>query len=323
MGVKIVNFVVQTNQYVMKRASAGHIFECYIWFVNTIAQGPISRADIDGKWAHASVNDYKTDSIPESTFHRWRNSVELMFDISIKCNSLGQYYIEDAANLPHAELRSRMFNLFSVNNLLRDCKELGKNILFEPAPAGEEYLTTIIEAMRDKFVLQITYKNFTQTAPVTYFVEPYCLKMYRQRWYLIAFARNRNAIRHFALDRIQIVGSVKVPYEMPADFDGEAYFHDVCGVTVLNDKLEQITVSVGAQQVPYIRTLPLHPSQIEIETHDTHSVFSYTLIPNEEFYRELRACGRDVLVLSPDWLCQEFRADAKLLYNMYKEISPE
>lgn len=307
----------------MRKTSTGYLFECYIWLVNTIARGPISRAAIDEKWAHASVNDYKTDVIPESTFHRWRNTVELLFDISIKCNSHGEYYIENAANLRHSELRSRMLNLLSVNNLLKDCEELSNNILFEPVPAGEEYLTTIVEAMRDKHVLQMEYQSFTQKEPITYTVDPYCLKMYRQRWYLIAFARNRNAIRHFALDRIHGLCSTIETYKIPTNFDGEAYFHNICGVTVLKDKPERITISVGAQQVPYIRTLPLHPSQQEIETHDTHSIFSYFLVPNEEFYRELRACGRDVLVLSPNWLCQEFRADAKLLYNMYNEISPE
>ena len=147
--------------------------------------------------------------------------------------------------------------------------------------------------------------------------------MYRQRWYLIAFSRTRNAIRHFALDRIVNIQPTQETYSIPDDFDAEEYFSNICGVTVLKDKPEQITVSVGAQQVPYIRTLPLHSSQKEIETYETHSVFSYFLVPNEEFFRELRACGKDVLVLSPDWLCQELRADAKLLYNMYNEISPE
>jgi hypothetical protein len=73
-------------------------------------------------------------------------------------------------------------------------------------------------------------------------------------------------------------------------------------------------------QVEYIRTLPLHPSQKEIETHELHSIFSYYLIPNEEFMRELRACGTSVAVKSPNWLCQELRADYKLLYNGYEEI---
>lgn len=310
-------------KYDMRKTSTAYLFECYIWLVNTIARGPISRADIDEKWAHASVNDYKTDVIPESTFHRWRNTVELLFDIRIKCNTNGEYYIDEAADLRHADLRSRMLNLLSVNNLLKDCQDLRKQILFEPIPAGEEHLEPIITAMRDKQVLQILYQSFTSDEPTSHLVEPYCLKVYRQRWYLIAFSRTRNAIRHFALDRIANIEPTQETYFIPDDFDAEAYFRNICGVTVLKDQPEQILVSVGAQQVPYIRTLPLHSSQKEIETNKTHSVFSYYLVPNEEFYRELRACGKDVLVLSPDWLCQELKADAKLLCNMYNEISPE
>ena len=75
----------------MNKSSTSYLFECYIWLVNTIARGPISRAAIDDKWARASVNDYKTDSIPECTFHRWRNNVELLFDVTIKCNTHGEY----------------------------------------------------------------------------------------------------------------------------------------------------------------------------------------------------------------------------------------
>ena len=307
----------------MRKTSTGYLFECYIWFVNTIARGPVSREAIDNKWVHASVNDYKTDSIPESTFHRWRNTVELLFDLKIKCNSRGEYYIEEAADIRRTNLRSRMLNLLSVNSLLKDCQDLRKQILFEPIPAGEEYLEPIITAMRDKYVLNITYKNFTSEKPATHKVESYCLKAYRQRWYLIAFSRTRSAIRHFALDRIVCIEPTQEIYTIPDDFDAEEYFRNICGITVLKDLPEEIKIAVGKAQVPYLRTLPLHPSQKEIETTPNRSVFSYYLVPNEEFYRELRACGRNVLVLSPEWLCQEFRADTKLLYNMYNEINPE
>ena len=104
----------------MSKSSTGYLFECYIWLVNTISRGPISRKAIDEKWAHASVNDYQTDAIPDSTFHRWRNTVELLFDITIKCNASGEYYIEDVTDLHRTDLRGRILNLLSVNNMLRD-----------------------------------------------------------------------------------------------------------------------------------------------------------------------------------------------------------
>lgn len=307
----------------MRKSSTAYLFKCYIWFVNTIANGPISREAIDEKWARASVNDYDTDTIPESTFHRWRNRVEELFDIEILCNAQGEYYIEEADLFRRADLRGRMLNLLSVNNLLKDCHDLRKQIIFEPVAPGEEFLPTIIESLREKHVLQVSYQNFIQSEPCAHSVEPYCLKMYRQRWYLIAYSRERKAIRHFALDRVVHIQPTQEPYTLPEDFDAEEYFKDVCGVTVLKDKPEEIIIYVNEPQVEYIRTLPLHPSQKEIETHEHYSIFSYYLIPNEEFMREIRACGISATVHSPDWLCQELRADYKLLYDGYKEISPE
>lgn len=307
----------------MRKSSTPYLFKCYIWFVNTIASGPISREAIDEKWARASVNDYQTDAIPESTFHRWRNTVEELFDIEIQCNAQGEYYIEDADQFRRADMRGRMLNLLSFNNLLKDCQDLRKQIIFEPVAPGEEYLPAIIESLRDKHVLQVSYQNFVQAEPCTHSVEPYCLKMYRQRWYLIAYSRKSKGIRHFALDRVVAVQPTQEPYTLPEEFDAEEYFKNVCGVTILKDKPEEIIVSVSEPQVEYIRTLPLHHSQKEIETHEQYSVFSYYLIPNEEFMRELRACGVYLVVRSPDWIVQEFRADNKLLYNIYKEISQE
>ena len=89
----------------MKKSSTAYLFKCYIWLINTIARGPISREMINEKWAHSSVNDYKQDYIPESNFHRWKNTIELLFDIRIKCNSNNEYYIEEAADLRGADLR--------------------------------------------------------------------------------------------------------------------------------------------------------------------------------------------------------------------------
>ena len=96
----------------MNKSSTSYLFECYIWLVNTIARGPISREAIDDKWARASVNDYKTDAIPETTFHRWRNNVELLFDVTIKCNTQGEYYIDETKEVNFSAWRTRMVNLF-------------------------------------------------------------------------------------------------------------------------------------------------------------------------------------------------------------------
>ena len=301
----------------MKKSSTAYLFECYIWLIDTIARGPISREMINEKWAHSAVNDYKQDYIPESNFHRWKNTIELLFDIQIKCNSNNEYYIEEAADLRGANMRTRMLNLISINSLLKDCKELNRQILFEPVPAGEQFLAPIIEALRDKHAIQMTYQGFDKTHPSTFVVEPYCLKMFKQRWYLLAYSPDMDRKLVYALDRMHEVEITKQKYELPNDFDAEFYFRNTYGVSFAEEQPEEVKISISAGQANYLRTLPLHPSQKEEERNEEYSVFSYYVVPTFEFCQELYQYGSDVEVLAPEKLRQEFARDAAKTNKMY------
>ena len=301
----------------MKKSSNAYLFECYIWLINTIARGPISRKVINEKWAHSPVNDYKQDYIPESNFHRWKNTIELLFDIQIKCNSNNEYYIEEAADLRGADMHTRMLNLISINSLLKDCKELNRQILFEPVPAGEQFLAPIIEALRDKHAIQMTYQGFDKTHPSTFVIEPYCLKMFKQRWYLLAYSPDMDRKLVYALDRMHEVEITKQKYELPNDFDAEFYFRNTYGVSFAEEQPEEVKISISAGQANYLRTLPLHPSQKEEERNEEYSVFSYYVVPTFEFCQELYQYGSDVEVLAPEKLRQEFARDAAKTNKMY------
>lgn len=302
----------------MRKSSTAYLFECYVWFVNTIARGPISREAIDDKWARSSVNDYKTDAIPETTFHRWRNTVELLFDITIKCNSQGEYYIDEAKEVYFSEWRTRMVNLLAVNSLVKDCKALDDRILFEPVPSGEKYLTTFIEAMRDGTVLEMTYQSFYKPVPSTFPIETYCLKMFRQRWYIVALSRGHNQLRVYSLDRITGLKPTSEKYILPADFDGETYFKDTYGVSGMEYQPQPIEIKVVAIEANYFHTLPLHHSQEEIERNENFSIFRYNIIPSFEFTQELLKQGANLEILSPQWYRDEFAEIVAKMHQIYK-----
>ncbi|MBQ5388068.1 MAG: WYL domain-containing protein [Paludibacteraceae bacterium] len=306
----------------MNKSSTAYLFECYIWLVNTIARGPISRAAIDEKWARSSVNDYKKDSIPESTFHRWRDTVELLFDITIKCNTHGEYYIEEAASLRDTDMRGRMLNLMSVNSLLKDSKGLRDQILFEPVPSGEMFLSPILEALRDSCAIEMTYQSFNKEQPTTFIVEPYCLKMFKQRWYLLAYSPGLDEMHIYSLDRIHAVEPTNQKYKLPNDFDAETYFKHTYGVSVMEYEPQIVEIRIEAYQANYLRTLPIHSSQEEIKRDEAYSVFRYNIVPTFEFMQELRKQGSTLEVLSPQWLRDEFSKEATNLYGLYKGQLP-
>lgn len=303
----------------MNKSSTSYLFECYIWLVNTIARGPITRAAIDDKWARASVNDYKTDSIPECTFHRWRNNVELLFDVTIKCNTRGEYYIEDGNNLHSDDWRNRMFQLFAMNSLIKDSKELRHRILHEHVPSGEKYLTAVVEAMRDGCVLEMTYQGFAKTEPSTFMVEPYCLKMFKQRWYMLAHSVGKDKTLIYSLDRIHALEPTTQKYQLPKDFDAEFYFRNVYGVSGMEDESQEVEIKIEAYQANFLRTLPLHASQTEIERQEQYSIFRFNIVPSFEFKQELRKHGSVLEVLKPQWLRDEFRQDLEYQLSKYQD----
>ena len=301
------------------KSSTAYLFNCYIWLLNTIARGPISRAAIDEKWAHSSVNEYKQDYLPESNFHRWKTTVELLFEVKIKCNGNNEYYIEEATDLRNADLRLRLLNLMSMDSLLKDSKELSDQILFESVPSGEKFLAPIIEAMRDKCVLQMTYQGFGKPRPYTFPVEPYCLKMFKQRWYVLVYAPDIDQMRVYGLDRILAIEPTKKKYLLPDNFDAEAYFKDAYGVTVLDEQQQpqKIVISISDDQAHYLRTLPLHPSQKEIEPINGYPAFSFYVYPSKEFCQELFKYGSDLEVHEPESLRNYFAEDADRVNKMY------
>ena len=300
------------------KSSTAYLFNCYIWLLNTIARGPISRAAIDEKWAHSSVNEYKQDYLPESNFHRWKTTVELLFEVKIKCNGNNEYYIEEATDLRNADLRLRLLNLMSMDSLLKDTKELSDQILFEPIPSGEKFLAPIIEALRDKTAIEMTYQGFTKDYPATFIVEPYCLKMFKQRWYMLAHSVGRDKTLIYSLDRVHALEPTTQKYQLPKDFDAEFYFRNVYGVSGMEDQPQEVEIKIEAYQANFLRSLPLHPSQTEIERQEQYSIFRYNLVPAFEFKQELRKHGSVLEVLKPQWLRDEFRKDIEYQLSKYQ-----
>ena len=138
--------------------------------------------------------------------------------------------------------------------------------MFEQIPSGQKYLTPIIEAMRDGRSLEMTYKSFWRQSRYDTEVEPYFIKVFKQRWYMIARDVSRDVMRIYALDRIQGLSQTENAFEVPADFSPDAYFYNAFGV-IVEDACppEIIELKVYGTQREYFRTLPLHHSQEEID----------------------------------------------------------
>jgi predicted DNA-binding transcriptional regulator YafY len=171
--------------------------------------------------------------------------------------------------------------------------------------------------MRDKIVLKMTYLSFSKSHPSTFTVKPYCVKVYRQRWYMLA-KTEVSELRMYSLDRIVELKPTDKHYRLPANFDAETYFAHLVGVSDVKNQPEEVIVRVNKQQANYLRTLPIHDSQQEKERTKEYSIFRYFVVPNFEFVQELRAQGSALQVLELHWLAGKMRKESEKVTALYK-----
>lgn len=299
---------------------AKDLFNRYIWLVDTIYRaGKITFEEINERWRHNAMS--RGEGLPLRTFHNHKAAIEELFDINIACNTRGgyYYYIENADDMEQGGIRTWLLNTFAVNNLINESHHLKRRILFEEIPSGQVHLTPIIEAMRDELTLEITYQSYWRNEPHTFEVEPYCVKVFRQRWYLVGRNPYYDTVRIYALDRIQGLYTTDKHFGYPKKFDPQAYFHDSFGIITDEEvPVETVQLRVCHNQQPYFRALPLHRSQREVETADDHAVFEYRLRPTYDFQQEILSHGGDVEVLAPAWLREEIKRKLKQAAELYQ-----
>ena len=295
----------------------------YIWLVDTIRSvGHISREDISRKWSYSSANEKKEPEYSESTFHRNINEIRSLFNIDIQCNrTTGHYYIAESDLT--SQTMQWLLSQFAVSQSLDTSRELRDRILYEPIPEGSEYLTTIVNAMHDSQWLHITHQRFDSDAPHEFYLAPYCLKVFKQRWYVFGakcelderLAVNASSTtRIYALDRVKKLEISDKTFKLPKNFDAEKYFAHSYGV-FCGYEPELIRARFDENAAPYVRTLPLHPSQREVEP----CVFEWYLAPTLDFIQQLRTQGSQLEILAPQSLRDKFIKEAQDILKMYQK----
>lgn len=300
--------------------ATSNLFNRYVWLLDIIYRsGKITYEEINAYWQRSQLN-LDGEDIPLRTFHNHREAIEQMFDINIECDKRNgyKYYIENAEDMKYGGIRRWLLNTFAVNNLVIENYKLKQRILFEKIPSGQMHLTSVIEAMRDNLSIEMTYQSFWQETPYTLEVYPYCIKVFKQRWYLIAYNPDKERISIYAFDRIKSMCIANTKFSIPRDFDGGAFFIDCFGIIAGDGKkAEKVLLKAYKNQDSYIRALPLHHSQKEVENTPDYTIFSYNIRPTFDFRQELLSHGAEVEVLAPQWFRDEIAEIILKQHNIY------
>lgn len=274
---------------------AKNFFKRYIWLVDLINRRKyVSFKEINEAWMRSPLNE-TGDPLSERTFFNHKDAIAGMFGIEIlNDRSLG-FYI-GRSDVGSDETSDWMLHTLCLNNMLHENADMKDRILMEKVPSSERFLTDIISAMRDFRVIRLCYQSFRHPEPFCFNVRPYCVKYFKQRWYLLG--DSDLGLRIYSLDRFVDMEELEEHFEIPKGFDAEEYFGNYFGV-IIGEEPEDVKIRVVPDQVKYFRTLPMHGSQRETVQEDGSSVFSYHIAPTFDFVQEILSHGADVEVLEP------------------------
>ena len=228
-----------------------------------------------------------------------------------------------------------MLSTLSVNNVISESLSLQDRILLQEVPYEGDYLKMVIDAMKKGVRIAVDYRKYGTDRPNHLDFEPYCIKMFKQRWYVLGhFHRDTTEEKPesdyfgvFSFDRILNMSLTDTRFQIDPDFDAQSYFDECYGVLVGDGtKSERIVIRAYGYERYYIRDLPIHKSQREIGQGENFADFELYMRPTVDLSGHLLSRGNQIKVLSPQWLADELHdmhLEAALMYEPEENVQEQ
>ena len=287
----------------------------YLWLVDVFSNASpkgLSLTQIMERWEARWKEPYSRRS-----FYNHRTVIFDIFGVDIKCDRRSNQYYIDLEDLENNKTKaSWLINSFTVNNLLALSKEgLAGRVSVEEVPSGQKWLYMIMDSMLGNEELEISYLKYTGEPLQKRIIYPYALKETAKRWYLVGFDVQIDALRVYGLDRIHSISATGRHFSLPDDFDVDVLFRYSFGAYVSDRKdLQHIVLNATERESKYLRDLPLHSSQKELQP----GLFTLDISVTEDFVIELLGRGSRIEVLEPESLRNRLREDFSRAAELYK-----
>lgn len=278
--------------------TAAELISRYVWLADTIKRndGGLRIEDIQDRYRQKW-----SEELTARTFYRYKKAIKKIFGICVCPVSLGDgyyYRIDKKESEPAAEW---VLDSLSAGAMFAGAQDLRDRILLENVPSGQTFLEPVLTAMREGEIVELTHESFFRKKPRSYCVEPWCVKLFQQRWYLVGRLEGREDMRTFGLDRVVALEQTGRKFKMPRGADPQKLFDDCYGIIIGDNDFGVVPVAlrVEAHQAKYLESLPLHHSQVRVWSDDEFTIFEMRLCPAFDFRQKLLSMGDTVEVLAP------------------------
>lgn len=258
-------------------------------------------------------------AISKRTLQRDIDAIRNEFDVSILFDRSRNGYYIDEKDSPGYGMLLKLIRLRNEADLLRDSiREQHNHISFEHEDewSNIKWIPLLLEAVKHNKVVEIEHFKFTRKEPLLRSIEPYLLKEYQNRWYLVGINEDGD-VRSFGLDRITKVKVTTRTFSPLKDFDAEEYYAGVIGLNNAGGITDEVILSVNPLTAEYLRSLKWHPSQEVIFESEKEVQFRFYVQINFELKQKILSQGQNIQVLAPSQLAKEIKSELKKALNNY------
>ncbi|QNM84578.1 WYL domain-containing protein [Polaribacter pectinis] len=259
------------------------------------------------------IIDYLADKdleVSSRTLDRYFARIRADFGIEISYNSLEKGYFIDEEKSVKVSSFFKFLEIIQVadifSNSLKDSNKILEYVSFDDSTnfIGIENLKDILLAIKQEKEIDFIHENFEKNSKKKYIITPLILKEYLNRWYVVGAINEDNEIRTFGIDRISNIEITNLSTKKRENYTEklEKFKHTV-GLTYWEGDPVNVSLLVDELHVKYMRSLPLHQSQVILpKNKDNKHQVNFYIYPNYEFMTQILKIGAEVEVLSPKHL---------------------
>ena len=292
-----------------------------LYLINLLERkGAMTLREINECYQYSSI--YEGDNIIPRTFLRYKDFIEVNFPCYIEYNArTGKYELHRHKALYGEDdsLFDYLLSAYHIEGMTELALKHREKIMLSDAPTGVENVQMILEAIDKKKGIVCDYYSFNKKTKKSHVMIPYFLRTWEQRWYLAAELNNHHhGIAIFALERMDNLSLTEEKMTPTHNITVDEYFDGCFGANHSDEqKPERILIKVYSTQVEYVKALPIHESQKEIEATDEWSIFEYRLVPCYNFYQQLLWHREKLEVLEPQYVRDEIKIAIQKMLEHY------
>lgn len=281
-------------------------------------RGPMSLKEINDHYQYSSL--YNGEIIPH-TFARYKDYIADTFPCYIDYNqSTNQYFLKRYHQYGQDDsLYNYLLSAYHIEGISELAVKHRDKVKLMDAPTGIENVQIILEAIDKQKGIECDYYSFDRATKKQQLLIPYFLKTWEQRWYLAAEPNNHHhGISIFALERMDGIRLTEQKMLPNNDVTADEYWEGSFGVNHSDNQVPQrIIIKVYGSQANYVRALPIHESQKELERTDEYTIFEYHIVPCFNLYQQLLWHREKLEIIEPIEMREEMTKVVKEICNLY------